>query len=259
MIDKKIKALIIDDEPLARKYIRRMLQDSPDVEIIGECGNGITAVTDILEKKPDLVFLDIQMPEMDGFTVLEIIGEKRIPQIVFTTAFEQYAIRAFEIHALDYLLKPFDQPRFEKAMNQVRERFGDREQREDNRRQVSALLENVKQKAEFLDRIMIKADGRITFLKTAEIDWIEADGKYIHLHTGKKSRLVRQTLSGMEAQLDPKKFVRIHRSAIVNIERIKELQPMFSGDHVVVLENGSELTLSRSFKNKLFELLGNPL
>ncbi len=259
MIDKKIKALIVDDEPLARKYIRRLLGGNRDVDVIGECGNGKDAVVFIRENNPDLVFLDVQMPEMDGFTMLESIGVEQLPQIIFVTAYEQYAIRAFEIHALDYLLKPFDQPRFEKAINHVMEAFSNRHRKEDSRQQVSALLETVKQKAEFLDRLIIKANGRIVFLKTEEIDWIEADDKYVHLHLGKKSHLIRQTLGGMEAQLDPKKFIRIHRSAIVNIGRIKELQPMFTGEHIVVLEDGRELTLSRSYKGKLFERLGNPL
>jgi two-component system, LytTR family, response regulator len=258
MIPKKIKVLIVDDEPLARKYLRRLLADSVDVEITGECGNGKEAVDFICENAPDLVFLDVQMPEMDGFTVLESLDAGQIPQIIFVTAYEQYAIHAFEIHALDYLLKPFDRERFEKTLVRVRERFDD-QKKDENQQQISALIENVRQKPEFLDRLFIKADGRIIFLKTDEIDWIEAADKYVHLHTAKKSHLVRQTLSAMEAQLDPKKFVRIHRSAMVNVDRIKELQPMFTGEHAVVLENDKKLTLSRSYKNKLFTLLGNPL
>jgi two-component system, LytTR family, response regulator len=258
-MNEKITALIVDDEPLARKFIRRMLEKHSAVEILGECGNGTEAVAAIREKKPDLVFLDVQMPEMDGFTALETLGAENLPQIVFVTAYEQYAIRAFEIHALDYLLKPFDQPRFDKAMSRVTEKFSDRELTRIEQKQIAALLENVRQKPPYLERLVVKTGGRIIFLKTAEVDWIQADDKYAHLHAGAKSHLVRQTLGALEAQLDPNKFIRIHRSAIVNVERIKELQPMFTGEHTVILQNGTKLTLSRSYKNKLFEVLGNPL
>jgi two-component system LytT family response regulator len=236
-----------------------MLEKHPSVEIVGECGNGVEAVAAIREKKPDIVFLDVQMPEMDGFKALEILGAENLPQIVFVTAFEQYAIRAFEIHAVDYLLKPFDQPRFDKAMKRVAEKSADRVQGRTEQKQIAALLENLAQKTTYLERLVVKTGGRIIFLKAAEIDWIQADDKYAHLHTGNKSHLVRQTLGAFEAQLDPQKFIRIHRSAIVNVESIKELQPMFTGEYTIILENGTKLTLSRSYKNKLFELLGNPL
>jgi two-component system LytT family response regulator len=259
LMNEKITALIVDDEPLARKFIRRMLEKHTSVEITGECGNGKEAVHRIRKEKPDLVFLDVQMPEMDGFTTLETLGAENLPQIVFVTAYEHYAIRAFEIHALDYLLKPFDQQRFDKAMSRINEKFADREQFRDEQKQIAALLENVARKSPYIERLVIKTGGRIIFLKTADVDWIQADDKYAHLHAGKKSYLVRQTLGALEAQLDPQKFVRIHRSAIVNVERISELQPMFTGEHTVVLENGTKLTLSRSYKSKLFDILGNPL
>ena len=258
MKDAKIRALIVDDESLARKFIRRLLKDDHEVEIVGECGNGNDAVAVIKKQTPDLVFLDVQMPELDGFSVLEAVGLERLPEIVFTTAYEHYAIRAFELHAVDYLLKPFDQARFRDALKHAKERLHYR-RNEDGRLQLGALLENVKRQPEYLDRLIIRAEGRITFLKTQEIDWIEADDKYVHLHTGKSARMVRQTLGAMEAQLDPKKFLRIHRSVIVNVERIKELQPLFAGEHAVVMEDGIRLTLSRKYKDKLFELLGKPL
>ena len=235
-----------------------MLKDDREVEIVGECGNGRDAVAMIKTQSPDVVFLDVQMPEMNGFAVIEAVGFEQLPEIVFTTAYEHYAIRAFELHALDYLLKPFDQTRFRDAMKHAKERLNQR-QHEDERLQIGALLESLKNQTQYLDRLIIKADGRITFLSTREIDWIEADDKYVHLHTGKTARMVRQTLSGMEAQLDPKKFLRIHRSTIVNVERIKELQPLFSGEHSIVLQDGTRLTLSRNYKNSLFELLGKPL
>jgi two-component system, LytTR family, response regulator len=253
-----IKALIADDEALARKFIRRMLKDDHDVEIVGECTNGKEAVAVIRKQNPDLIFLDVQMPEMDGFAVLEAVGVERLPEIIFATAYEQYAIRAFELHALDYLLKPFDQVRFKEAIKHAKERFRSARQN-DGRIQINALLESIKNKPQYLERLVIKAGGRITFLNTDEINWIEADDKYVHLHTSKASPMVRQTLSAMEAQLDPKKFRRVHRSAIVNVERIKELQPLFSGEHSILLEDGTKLTLSRNYKDKLFELLGKPL
>ena len=254
----RIRALIADDEPLARKFVRRMLKQDHEVEIAGECSNGAEAVAMIRKEKPDLVFLDIQMPEMDGFAVLDALGLDRLPEIIFTTAYESYAIRAFELHALDYLLKPFDQVRFKAAMKHAKERFQSR--RDDNGRlQIGTLLESIRAQREYLDRIIIRADGRITFMNTREIDWLEADDKYVHLHTGKDARMVRQTLAAMESQLDPKKFLRIHRSAIVNIDRIKELRPLFNGEHSLILGDGTKLTLSRKYKDKLFALLGKPL
>ena len=258
MKNAPIRALIADDEALARKFIRRMLKDNHDVEIVGECSNGKDAIAMIRKQNPDVVFLDVQMPEMDGFAVLESIGVDQLPEIIFTTAYEQYAIRAFELHALDYLLKPFDQARFKDAIQHAKERLRSQRQK-DGRLQMSALLESIKNKPQYLERLVIKTGGRITFLSTDEINWIEADDKYVHLHTGKVSPMVRQTLNAMEAQLDPRKFSRIHRSAIVNVERIKELQPLFSGEHSILLEDGTKLTLSRSYKDKLFELLGKPL
>ena len=258
MKNASIRALIADDEALARKFIRQMLRDDKEVEIVGECSNGKETVAMIRKQKPDVVFLDVQMPEMDGFAVLESIGLDRLPEIIFATAYEQYAIRAFELHALDYLLKPFDQARFKDAMKHAKERFRSRDQKE-GRLQINALLKSIKNRPQYLERLVIKASGRITFLSTDEVNWIQADDKYVHLHTGTVSPMVRQTLSAMEAQLDPKKFRRVHRSAIVNVERIKELQPLFSGEHSILLEDGTKLTLSRNYKDKLFELLGKPL
>ncbi|MFN2621361.1 MAG: LytR/AlgR family response regulator transcription factor [Chthoniobacterales bacterium] len=258
MTPPKIRVVIADDELLARKFIRRMLKQDPEVEIIAECSNGAEAVATIRKEKPDLVLLDVQMPEMDGFAVLDAVRLDHLPQIVFTTAYESYAIRAFELHALDYLLKPFDQVRFKAALKYAKERFHSQHE-EDKRLQVGRLLESIRAQQEYLDRIIIRADGRITFLHTREIDWIEADDKYVHLHTGKGARMVRQTLAAIEGQLDPKKFLRVHRSAMVNVDRIKELQPLFNGEHSLILDDGTRLTLSRKYKDKLFELLGKPL
>src|SRR5205814_9429998 len=186
-----------------------------DFELIGECTNGKETVAMIKKEKPDIVFLDVQMPEMDGVAVLESIGIEWLPEIIFATAYEQYAIRAFELHALDYLLKPFDQARFKDAIKHAKERFRSERQNQ-GRMQISALLESIKNKPQYLDRLVIKADGRITFLSTRDVNMIEADDKYVQLHTNKGSPMVRQTLSAMETQLDPGKSRRIHRSAIVN-------------------------------------------
>lgn len=254
----KLKAVVADDEPLARKLIRRFLKQEPDVELVGECGDGKETVAMIRKTKPDLLFLDVQMPELDGFAVLEAIGTAEMPHVIFTTAYESYAIRAFELHALDYLLKPFDHLRFKAAMQHARARIHAGQSGEEGF-QFGSLLETIKAQQQHLDRLIIKADGRITFLNTHDIEWIEADDKYVYLHTAKGKSMVRQTLSSMEAQLDPQRFRRIHRSAIVNVERIKELQPLFSGEHSVLLENGTKLTLSRNYKDKLFALLGKPL
>jgi two-component system LytT family response regulator len=258
MSDTKIRALIVDDELLARKFIRRMLKYEAGWQLAGEACNGSEAVDMIRTQKPDIVFLDVQMPEMDGFAVLEKVGLGQLPEIVFTTAYETYAIRAFELHALDYLLKPFDQQRFQDAIRHAKERLQSR-QPEDGRGQIGALLERINSKQPYLDRLIIKAGGRITFLNTHEIDWIEADDKYVHLHTAKGARMVRQTLTAMESQLDPAKFARVHRSAMVNVERIKELQPLFNGEYSLHLEDKTKLTLTRTYKDKLFGLLGKPL
>ncbi len=258
MNKEKIRAVIADDELLARKFIRRLLKQDDEVEIVGECRNGKEAVAMIRKEKPDLVFLDVQMPEMDGFAVLDAVGADEMPEVVFTTAYESYALRAFELHALDYLLKPFDQVRFKAALKHAKERLESRRSDEE-RLQIGALLESIKARQEYLDRIIIKADGRITFLNTREIEWVEADDKYVHLHTARGARMVRHTLSAMEAQLDPKHFVRVHRSAVVNVDRIKELQPLFNGEHSILMETGTKLTLSRNYREKLFSLLGKPL
>ena len=258
MTSPRIRVVIADDELLARKFIRRMLKQDPEVEIVAECSNGADAVTTIRKEKPDLVFLDVQMPEIDGFGVLDAVKLDHLPEIIFTTAYESYAIRAFELHALDYLLKPFDQVRFKAALKYAKERFQVQDN-DEKRLQIGTLLDSIRAQQQYLDRVIIRADGRITFLQTREIDWLEADDKYVHLHTGKGARMVRQTLSAMEDQLDPKKFVRVHRSAIVNTDRIKELQPLFNGEHSLILEDGTRLTLSRKYKDKLFELLGKPL
>lgn len=251
----RVRVLLVDDEPLARAMLREMLSDDQDVEIVGECVNGREAVEAINSTIPDLVFLDVQMPEVGGFEVLKALGNEQIPQVIFVTAYDQYAVRAFEVHALDYLLKPFDRERFDLSWQRakaqiVQNRDGGVDQR------ILTLLEEMKAGNKYLERLVIKAAGRIYFLETNEIDWIEAEGNYVSVHTGKKSHLLRETISSLESQLDPKKFLRIHRSSIVRIDRIRELQPWFHGEFRVVLQNGMQLTLSRNYRDKLQEALG---
>ena len=254
---KAIRTLIVDDEPLARRRIRRMLARHSNVEVIGECGNGREAVAAINEQQPALVFLDVQMPEVDGFAALGALDPNEMPLVIFVTAYDQYALRAFEVHALDYLLKPFDRRRFDMAMQRARERLAN--ERSDVSRRTIALLEELRAQQSHVERMVIKAGGRAFFLKTDEIDWIEAEGKYVRLHVGRESYLVREAISQIETQLDPKRFLRIHRSTIVNLDRVRELQPWFHNDYRVILRDGTELMLSRSCRKRLGELLGNAL
>jgi two-component system LytT family response regulator len=259
----RIKTLIVDDEPLARRNLRLLLEKDPQIEILDECRNGREAVKAINSLSPDLIFLDIQMPEMDGFDVLAHAGPDHIQAIIFVTAFDQYALKAFDVHALDYLLKPFDDERFAHALKRAKSQI---EAREINRlsNRLLALLEQREserkgstQQKSYLTRLMIKVSGRVVLLKVDEIDFIEAEGNYAKLHVGRKAHLLREKMHDLEGQLDPDKFVRIHRSIIVNLERIKELQPHFNGDYIVVLEDGRQLRLSRTRRDNLEAKLKN--
>lgn len=253
---EKIRTLIVDDEPLARRNLRVLLEKDPQIEIVDECRNGREAVKAINTLSPDLIFLDIQMPELDGFDVLARVGPERIQAIIFVTAFDQYALKAFEVHALDYLLKPFDDERFAFALRRAKSQI---EAREINRvsKRLLALLEERENQREsspdknYLTRVMVKSSGRVVLLKVDEIDFIEADGNYAKLHVGRKAHLLREKMHDLEARLDPAKFVRIHRSVIVNLDCIKEMQPHFNGDYIVVLENGRQLRLSRTRRENL--------
>jgi two-component system LytT family response regulator len=253
-----IRVLLVDDEPLARDMLREMLQGDSQVEIVGESCNGREALAAIRAEAPDLIFLDVQMPEVGGFEVLAALKEEKAPYVIFVTAYDQYAVRAFEVQALDYLLKPFDQERFDVSWQRAKVQIardrngggGGMDQR------ILALLEELKAGKSYLERLVIKAAGRIYFLETGEIDWIEAEGNYVSVHSGKKSHLLRETISSLEAQLDPKKFVRIHRSSIVRLDFIQELQPWFHGEYRVILHDGTQLTLSRNHRDKLQEALG---
>jgi two-component system LytT family response regulator len=248
-----IRALIVDDEPLAREIVREMLRRDPELEVVGEAGNGIEAVAAIEQHAPDIVFLDVQMPEMDGFGVLEAVSRERLPAVIFVTAYDQYAVRAFEVHAFDYILKPFDWERFEDALGRAKAQI----RRDDDLGQkLDALLQEMKKRPGYVERLIIKTNGRVIFLRAEEIDWIEAEGNYVRLHVGKESFLQRETISSLEARLDGREFPRIHRSTIVNIDRVQELRPWFQGDYCVILRDGTQLPLSRNYWEKLKQLLG---
>lgn len=251
----KIRTLIVDDEPLALERLRNLLQEEPDVEVIGECTNGRDAVQAIQTKSPDLVFLDVQMPELDGFGVIAALSQKKMPAIIFVTAYDKFALRAFEVHALDYLLKPFDRERFQKSLRRAISQI-QRNQPDDLSRQLSSLIAELKLEPKPLDRLAVRTGSRVLLLRLEDIDWIEAADNYVSLHVGNESHLHRETMSSLEAKLSPNKFLRISRSIIVNAERIKELQPMFHGDYVVILHNGTRLSLSRNYRDKLNLLLG---
>lgn len=252
----KIRTMVIDDEPVARERIVGFLQEEQDMEVVGECTDGQQAVSAIRQQHPDLVFLDVQMPACDGFAVIRQVGADHMPPVVFVTAYDDYALKAFEVHAIDYLLKPFGRDRFQQTLHHAREHL-ERRRAGDLGRRLLALVHDIKPQPR-LDRLVIKSGGRVFFLRTDDIDWIEAAGNYVRLHLGEASHLFRETMNGMEARLDAGRFVRIHRSRIVNTDRIKEMQPWFNGEYVVVLQNGQRLTLSRGYREKLQDRLGKP-
>jgi two-component system LytT family response regulator len=247
----KIRTLIVDDELLARERLRQLLHGHPEIELVGECADGLEAVSALEKERPDLVFLDIQIPELDGFGVVQAIRVDPMPVIVFVTAHNQFAVRAFEVHAVDYLLKPFDRERFQVALKHALEQVKQKGHGVAEK-QSAVLAEVAPQKPS--ERIAVKTGGRVLLIKVHDIDWIEAAHNYVELHVDKQSHLLRETLNAIETRLPPDKFVRISRSVIVNIDRIKELQPLFYGEYIVTLHNGARLTLSRRFRNKLQQL-----
>ncbi len=255
LAETSIRTLIVDQESTARAQIRNLLRGDPEMEIIGDCTSGNDAVKAVREHSPDLVFLDVMMPERDGFEVMEAFDDETRPAFIFVTACDQYAVRAFELSALDYLLKPFERPRFDRAVERAKTQILYRRTAALNR-QILSALEGIKSEGSHLERLVIKSNGRIFFIKVEEIDWIEAEGNYVRLHAGKQSYLLRDTLSSLEAQLDQNCFARVHRSAIVNIDRIQELQPWFHGEYRVLLQDGVELTLTRTYRDRLNEHLG---
>jgi two-component system LytT family response regulator len=246
----KVRALIVDDEPLGRERIRTLLRDDAEVEIVGEAADGRRAIAAVQRLKPDLLFLDVQMPEMDGFAVLDAITDKHLPAIIFVTAYDRYAVQAFEVHALDYLLKAFDRQRFEKAVERAKEEIRRSRDGALSERLVG-LLEDLESQKPRATRLVIKSGGRIFFLPVEEIDWLEAADNYVCIHAGSDKHLMRETLQALEGRLDCAMFLRIHRSAIVNIDRIREMQPLFHGDYAVRLRDGTQLTMSRIYREKL--------
>ncbi|MBI2511391.1 MAG: response regulator transcription factor [Opitutae bacterium] len=291
----KIRTLIVDDEPAARRGIVLLLERDPDILVVGEAGSGAEAVRAIKAEQPDLVFLDVQMPEMNGFKVLEALGPER-PAVIFVTAFDQHALQAFEVNAVDYLLKPFEDDRFWTALRRAKSELV--------RRQTDALSEKLSHLLEHLqanvtagaagagapnvaggaalagaahanpaaenaaagapesitrERILLRSGGEIYFVRAEDIDWIEAEGDYMKFHAAGRVHLLRETMANLEARLDPKRFIRIHRSTIVNIDRVKKLSPSFAGEYAVILQDGTKLRLSRGYHDRLQELMRSAL
>jgi two-component system LytT family response regulator len=260
----KIRTLVVDDEPVARARVLSLLRDESDIEVVGECSTGPQAVSVIEATSPDLVFLDVQMPQMDGFALARTLGHD-MPAVVFVTAYDEYALAAFEIHALDYLLKPFSAERFRSALTHARQHLAKRQAGAGGRQLASRLpdapvAETTRAGEQGRrDRLVIKSSGRIYFVRINDIDWCEASGNYVRLHIGQQTHLVRGTMSHLESQLDPGQFVRIHRSAIVNVERIQELQSTANGECTVFLQSGARLTMSRGYREAFQERFGKSL
>ena len=260
-----IRTLVVDDEPLAREGLRVLLEQDEDVEVVGECRQGREAVEAIEEMEPDLVFLDVQMPELDGVAVLDELEIEELPVVVFVTAYDEYALRAFDVHALDYLLKPFDDERFEAALERAKAEL-ERKRDAEFGEKLAALLAERGGGAEpdegpddADDRLMIRSAGRIQFVNAEEVDWVEAAGDYVRLHVGERSHLLRETMKNMEDRLDPDAYVRIHRSTLVKLDYVKEIHSSDAGSYEVVLRDGTRRSLSRSGRKRLEEALGRPL
>lgn len=251
-----LRVLIVDDEPLAREGIRTRLAAEPDILLVGECGSGSQAVTTIQNIPIDLVFLDVQMPRMDGFGVIEAVGVPQMPYLIFVTAYDEYALRAFDVHAVAYLLKPVDGVSFYAALDRARMLLRGRNTN-DISEQLRSLMADLKARDQHLTRLSIKTGGRFQFLDVDEIDWIEAADNYVNIHAGAKSHLLHATMNSLEARLDPREFLRVHRSLIVNVRRIRELHPLFHGEYQITLKDGVQLTSSRGYRNRLQQLFDN--
>ncbi|MFL6332493.1 MAG: LytR/AlgR family response regulator transcription factor [Pyrinomonadaceae bacterium] len=251
----KVRTLIVDDMPLARRRVAALLAPDSEIEVVGECGNGAEAVASIAEAAPDLVFLDVQMPEVGGFDVIKTVGAERMPVVIFVTAYDEFALQAFEAAALDYLLKPFDEERLAAAVGRAK--------REVERRRTGAadarlrgLIERVAaRQRQYTARLAVKTGGRAIILQIEDIDWIGAAGNYVELHAGRETHLLREKIGELEGKLDPEKFVRVHRSTIVNIERVNHLCPLSNDDYEIVLRDGTRLTSSRTYNERLMSAL----
>lgn len=246
----KLRTLIVDDELLSRKKIRAFLQEYREFQVVGECADGEQAVAEIRTHKPDLVFLDVQIPGRNGFEVLDCLEDKCAPAVIFVTAFDKYAVRAFEVRALDYLLKPFNKARFAEALKRFHER-GARLSGAERKEELKAVLQELQRELRESERIVVKSGSRSIFLRKGSIEWVEAQGDYVKLHSGKESHLLRETMSALSDRLDPGPFVRIHRSRIVNLDYIREIRPLWGGDCAVLMRDGTELTMSRTYRATL--------
>ena len=242
-----VRTLVVDDEAPARRRIRRLLAAEDGIVVVGECGDGTSAVAMIESARPDLVFLDVQMPERDGFEVVKAIPRTKLPAILFVTAYDQYALRAFDVHAVDYLLKPFTSARFRTALSRARDRIS----RSAPDAGLATLAATLRSRPDYLTRLPVRTGGRTVFVEMGAVDWLEAADNYVRLHVKQREYLARETLGSLEARLDPERFVRIHRSAIVQIDRIAETRPTSHGDAEVVLRDGNRLTVSRTWRDLL--------
>jgi two-component system, LytTR family, response regulator len=251
-----IRTLIVDDEPWARTRLASLLRDEADFTIVQSAASAAEAIDAIGALAPDVVFLDVQMPEQNGFAVIDAIGVDAMPLVVFATAYEQHAVRAFDAQALDYLLKPFDEERFARTLDRVRYELSDLQ---GARASLQQLMQARQGARRYLQRVAVSSAGRVLFVKTAEIDWMESEGNYVMLHVGPKRHLLRESLSAMADKLDPQQFVRLHRCAIVNVERIRELSPWSRGEQAIVLQDGTQLTIGRTFRPQLMAVLANAM
>jgi two-component system, LytTR family, response regulator len=256
----KIRALIVDDEPLARQRIRHLARDEAALEVVGECASAVEALAEIQRQGPDLLFLDVQMPEMNGFELLQKLPRERLPLVIFTTAYDQHAVRAFEAHALDYLLKPFEPDRFKAAVARAHEHLANQQASVAARGLLDLLatgqnsLSAPNSKA-YLTRLTVKSNDKVVVIKSTDIDSIESAGNYVAVNVGRESHILRETLNALETQLDPENFLRVSRSAIVNLDRVRELQPMFRGEHIIVLQNGKRILMTRGLLREVEQAL----
>ncbi|MFL5385139.1 MAG: LytR/AlgR family response regulator transcription factor [Longimicrobiaceae bacterium] len=249
-----VRAVIVDDEPLARERLRSLLAERPGYALVAECPDGEAAVAVIGRERPDLVFLDVEMPGLDGFGVLEALGDDAPPHVVFVTAYDRYAVRAFDVRALDYLLKPIQRPRFDEALARLEAR-GESGGTPEEWAAIQDLLRELRARRGYPSRLVVRSGAQVAFVSTNEVEWIEADGNYARIHARGREYLLRDTMRALEARLDPDRFVRIHRSAIVNVERISTVEPYFHGEYVVMLAGGRRLIASRTHAARLRELL----
>jgi two-component system LytT family response regulator len=254
MTAAKIKIIIVDDEPLARKRVSQLLGREPDAEIVAECADGLAAISAIGAHQPDLIFLDVEMPEVSGFDVLRSLDANRLPEVIFVTAFDQYTIQAFDAHAVDYLLKPFGEDRFRQAMQRARRRLRRSEAApQHDAARLLRLIDHFETKKAFVERLIVGHNNRLILLLVGEVDWIETYGNYLKIHAGKKTYLLRETMNDLASRVDPEKFLRIHRATLVNLDRIRELHPMFGGLYRIILKDGTELTLSRNYRKSFLD------